>query len=151
MPYSVALIDGLTVNGYRTVAFLRSSDDSAVDAYAAFEALNPKASNEMRSRFDYWIGGGHKDNYFHGWPNDQNRKECFVFKRKQGRTHCRYYGFLINPRPNTAPRYQVCVLVSYATKNSEHTDPTEINAVNALRGMPQIIAAVKTAFPEPKK
>jgi hypothetical protein len=148
MPYSVATIPGLKVSDLRSVAFLAGGEDSAVNAKKVFEKLGEKASNEMLSRFDYWIDGGHKDNYFHGWPNNPQRKECFVFKRKEGRTHHRFYGFLMNPKPLTAPRFQVCILISHATKNEEHTDAVELTAVNTMRTLPEIVRAVKSTFPD---
>lgn len=112
-----------------------------INAKRIFDALNDNPKRDMRGRFDHWLGGGVCDKYFHGWPNDKDRKECFVFKRQ------RFYGFLSNPKPLSDPRFQICVLVSYARKNIEHTDPSELNAINALRIELKVIEAVKKAYP----
>jgi hypothetical protein len=85
---------------------------------------------------------------FHGWPNDKDRKGCFVFKWKQAGTYHRIYGFLFNPRA-TDHGFQACILVSHAKKNTAHTDPSELEIVLKLKTNPQVIAAVKKAF-EPK-
>jgi hypothetical protein len=146
MAYSVIPITGLQPSTHRGLAFLGSTTDATVSAKQVFESLANKQKRDVLARLDYWLSGGRFDKYFHGWPNDKDRKECFVFKWKQAGTYHRLYGFLFHPRPNTDPGFQVCILVSHARKNTEHTDPSELNAVNALRLMPEVIMAVKRTF-----
>ena len=143
MAYLVSPIEGLQQSARRGIAFLESATDGSIDSKQAFDGLNEKSKRDMRGRFDLWLSGDRCDKYFHGWPNDKDRKECFVFKRQRDR----FYGLLCNPRPVTDPRFQVCVLVSHAQKNTEHTDPSELNVVNALRAKLEVIAAVKKAYP----
>jgi hypothetical protein len=104
--------------------------------------------NMVRDRFDHWLQGNAHDKYFHGWPNNPRYKECFVFKGKDGRRHQRLYGFLTHPRPRTAARLLVCVLASHAQKNTEETDPAELNGMNSLRVDVDVIRAVGRAYPE---
>ncbi len=146
MAFSVTLIHGLQPSARRAIAFLECTEDKEIDAKRFFDKLKPKAAYDFKSRFDHWLGGNVFDKYFHGWPNDKERKNCFVFKRKEAGTHHRLYGFLMNPK-STNLGYQVCVLVAHAQKNTEHTDPSELDAVNALRAKREVIEAVRSAFP----
>jgi hypothetical protein len=75
-------------------------------------------------------------------------KECFTFKWKDAGTYHRFYGFLINPRPESDPRFQVCVLVAYASKNDENTDFTILDKIIRLRAREEITQAVKRLFPD---
>jgi hypothetical protein len=148
MPYSASQIKGLQSSARRGLAFLESDTNQEVNAKRFFETLKEKKKLDVLARFDYWIAGGHCDLYFHGWPNDEQRKHCFVFKWKAAGSYYRLYGFLLHPRPLTNPAFQTCTLVSHATKNNANTDPAEINAVNTLRLLPAVVAAVRRAFPE---
>jgi hypothetical protein len=148
MPYSVSPIGGLRSNNRRGLAFLERSDDADINAKAVFERLQEKTKRDLRTRFDHWIDGNHHDKYFHGWPGDERYKECFVFKWRKGKVHHRLYGFLINPKPQENPRYQLCVLVSHGTKTEEYTDLTELDGAKDLRAREEVIRAVKRAFPE---
>lgn len=150
MAYSVTLIEGLGVTKQRCVAFLECTDKS-INAKRVFDALKQKQKDDVLSRFDYWQRGGVFDRYFHGWPNNQERKECFVFRWKEQRNHQRFYGFLTKPKPKTAPGFLVCVLVRYAQKNTEETDSAEFNIINRLRINPEVIEAVKRVFPDKEK
>lgn len=149
MAFSVHAIGGLSYEDYhRGVVFLRSDTNPDVNAEAAFNALNQREQNRMRHKFDWWMQGNNGPvQWFHGF-DDQARELCFVFKRKKGHTHYRYYGFLINPQPRTDPGYRVCVLTNHGQKNTEATDPAETNFANELRINFDVIAAVKRSFPE---
>jgi hypothetical protein len=147
MAYSVWLIPGLDyTQSRRGVAFLESNDNASVNAKKVFGSLNEKHRREMLSRFDYWQRGGIQDKYFHGF--NQPYRNCFVFKRKDAGTYYRYYGFIMNPRILTDPRYQVCILISHVVKNTEQTDLSELNAAIGFRNNQEVVKAVKAAFPE---
>jgi hypothetical protein len=148
MPYSVTLVEGVQASSHRGICFLESESDRDVNGKTVFVGLKAKLKYDMLSRFDYWLGGGTQNKYFHGWPGDKDCGRCFVFKKKEAGTHHRFYGFLINPRSSSDPGFQVCVLVSHARKNSENTDPSELEAVIRLRNRPEVIGAVKRVFPE---
>jgi hypothetical protein len=151
MAYVVTPIKGLSSSARRGLAFVECTTDGDIDGKQVFEGLGDKAKRDVLARFDHWITGNKFDKYFHGWPNDEDRKECFVFKWKKAGAHHRLYGFLLNPRPLTDPGFQVCVLVAHAQKNTHETDPSEMNAINKIRVKPEVIAAVKRAFPEEDK
>lgn len=116
----------------------------------AFQRLSGNIVRQVRSRFDYWIDGGIEPRYFHGWPNNLKYKDCWVFKWKESRRCHRLYGFLCHPRRLSNPRFQLCVLVSHATKNEWETDPTELDDANLLRADVLVIAAIEKAFPDTK-
>lgn len=139
-------ITGLRPSGRRALAFLVSKDGGGADAQDAFTRLNKNREREVRSRFDHWIAGGIKDEYFHGWPNDAKYKKCWVFKWKDKRQRHRLYGFLFHPYPHTDPRFQLCVLVLHATKNEWETDTAELDRVVALQTDPRVVAAIARAF-----
>jgi hypothetical protein len=146
MPYSVTLVEGVQASSHRGVCFLESGSDGDVNGKAVFDGLKAKLRNDVLSRFDYWLGGGKQDKYFHGWPGDRGYKWCFVFKWKEAGTYHRLYGFLFHLPTSSDPGFQVCVLVSHARKNSQNTDPSELEAVMRLRNKPEVIAAVKKAY-----
>jgi hypothetical protein len=148
MSFSVYRIPNLIYGqGRRDVAILESDEEARVQAKEAFGALNDKHRTEMLNKFDAWKRGEHVDKWFHGF-NEQNYRECFVFKRKHAGTYLRFYAFLIHPCPLTDARYQVCILVSHAIKNQERTDPRELDFANVMRTDAQVTACVKRAFPE---
>jgi len=53
--------------------------------------------------------------------------------------------------PKTVPRFQLCVLVSHATKNEWETDLAELGDANSLRVNALVVAAIKKAFPDTKE
>jgi|SRR5712692_11126016 len=147
MAYSATLIGGLHSNDYRGLAFLECTEDRNINAKEIYEEFRENQRRNLRGRFDLWLDGGHNDLYFHGFPSYRQYKECFMFKLREKRTHHRFYGFLIHPRPAN-PRFQACALVSHGRKNEEHTDFTELDRINALRVMPEVTQAVESAFSE---
>src|SRR6266542_1283397 len=110
--YTVRPVSGLRQSPHRSVAFLLSDEDEDINAAETFDRLIPAKRRAVLDRFDYWISGGHNDDYFHGWPNEPSYKDCFVFKWKDGRQRHRLYGFLCHPLLQTNRRFQLCVLVS---------------------------------------
>lgn len=146
--FTVEEIPNLQQAKDRSIAFLVCPEDAGIDAKKVFEGLSAEKQRLVRDRFDYWLQRGKHKLYFHGWDHPPY-KDCFVFKWKEGRQHQRLYGFLIHPRPMTDNRLEVCVLVSHAQKNTEETDPTELNGANALRVNLEVVRAVKKTYPEP--
>ena len=76
---------------------------------------------DVLARFDYWNGGGHPGLYSHGRPNGKQRKQLRV-----------------QVENGLRPLQAICFLASSETI----ADPAEINAVNSLRLLPAVIAAV---------
>lgn len=148
--YAVVRIDGLKHSERRGIIFLVREDDDDLNAARIFNALGPKQMRGVLDRFDLWIDGGVRDNYFHGWPNIPEYKHCFVFKWKHKNQNQRLYGFLYHPQPKTRPRFQLCVLITHATKKDWETDPRELDGANEVRINLQVIAAIKVVFPEVK-
>jgi hypothetical protein len=148
--YAVVPIDGLKPSDRRGIVFLVREDDDGLDAARTFKAFASKQEREVRNRFDYWIGGGVCDRYFHGWPNRAEYKQCFVFKWTDRKGNHRFYGFLCHPQPRTNPRFQLCVIASHAIKRRWSTDPRELDGTNALRVCLEVMAAIRGSFPERK-
>jgi hypothetical protein len=143
--YSVRRIEGLKQSSRRVVVFLECEQDEDIDAAAAFEKLDENRERELRDRFDYWIDGFHHDKYFHGWKAPGYR-ECFVFKWKHKRKNHRFYAFLCHPKKPSNYRFQLCVLVSHATKSVWNTDSSELDGANKLRVNPDVISAIQNEF-----
>jgi hypothetical protein len=142
MSFSVALIPGLKQVHVRGLAFLDCDEDADVNAKKVFEALKPKRQYTVRDRFDHWLDGGQFKKYHHGWPNDPDRRNCYVFKWLDGNTGHRLYGFLCHPR-GSDPKFQVCVLVAHSQKNENETEQWVINLVNRLRLDPDVLKDVR--------
>lgn len=122
---------------------------SRLDAKMAFEALNAKRDIELRTRFDHWLAGVQpNDRWFHGWPNDQDVKECFCFRWIERSRRHRLYGFLCNPQPKTNPRFQLCVLAYHDVKNDESTDRNLLLRLMKLRSDTTVRAAIGFEFPD---
>jgi len=150
MQFSVSTVNGVRASKRRGIAFLESATDSRIDARTAFDGLKENDERNLRARFDHWLDGNTHDKYFHGWPNLEKYKQCFVFKWKKAGTNHRLYGFLYNPKPLTDPGFQVCVLVAHAQKSDE-TDFTILDYINELRTTQLVSQAIKAAFAEPRK
>jgi hypothetical protein len=146
--FTVTRVPEFGCDGKRGLGFLVSSSDKLIDAKAAYFALTGKRRDELRSRFDYWLGGGVYDDYFHGWPNEPAYKRCFCFRWKEVKLRYRMYGFLCHPRPKTQPEYEVCILFGHVPKTTWETDPSYKDKANSLRLNTEVIKAVKKAFPE---
>jgi hypothetical protein len=140
--YCVEFISGHNV-GRRALAWLINSSKKAINAKAVFEKLADKDERDLRRRFDYWLDGGRKDNWFHGFPNSQDHKRCFVFKLKNSR----FYGFLCNPDDNH-PNFLLCVLIIHAKKNQWETDLSELDRICEFRDNQDVQA--KTKIPKEK-
>ena len=146
MSYAVEQIEGLRYSDRRAVVFLTSNEDEDLNAFDEFQQLPTNTDRKVRDRMDYWIGGGIHDDYFHGWPNDPEKKECFSFRWNEKRQRHRFYGFLHHPYLQTDPRFLLCVLLTHAIKNDWNTDPGELNKANTLRVDPCVLAAIKMVF-----
>jgi hypothetical protein len=141
--FIVDRIPGLRPSPTRGLAFLECLGDPEIDAKRVFDKLREKKRNDLRGRFDLWLDEGRCDLYFHGWPNNPDYKNCWVFKWKNAGAYHRLYGFLIK-----AKDYIVCVLVSHAQKNTPHTDPSELKGAEALRLNLEVNMAAREEFPD---
>ena len=144
--YAVRVVDGLQPSSRRAIAFLECASDAAIEAREIFDGLSTTKEREVRSRFDHWISNGTNDDWFHGFPNDREHKDCFTFKWKENRQCHRFYGFLSNAKPIEEPRFQACVLAYHAIKNTWQTDYTILDRCIRLFQNPDVIRAIITAF-----
>jgi hypothetical protein len=142
--YYVELIQGHKI-ARRGLAFLVCEDDKNIDAKSVFEGLTLNRERLVRSRFDYWLVGGINNNWFHGWPNSQDYKDCFVFKWTEKRQNHRLYGFLCNPLTKYR-HFRLCVLVSHAKKNVWETNPTQLDLINRIKENDKVKKAVMDAL-----
>jgi hypothetical protein len=144
------LAPGITQSTGRSIGFLEGVDE--LDAGEVFDELPEKVEMTVRSRMEHWISGNNQPGaWFHGFPNDPDHKECFVFKWNEKRQGNRFYGFVCNPWPETNPRFQLCVLNLHATKNEFETDLAELNRVNDWRTSFGARQAIGYTYPEYRK
>jgi hypothetical protein len=141
-------IAGLKVSKHRGLAFL-TGDHKRLDAAQVFSDLTGKERNDVRARFDSWLNGVVHDNWYHGWPNDENYKHCFSFRWTNKRGKQRLYGFLWNPK-ESQPSFQVCILHTHDIKKEWNTDKTILDFANYLRSHPDVLAAVAAFFGDKK-
>ena len=145
MPWSVVPVKGIQPNPYRGIAFLLCAEEVRVNGEIVYNKLKEKNQRNVLNRFDHWLGGNICDKYFHGWPNLEEYKECFVFKWKQAGANHRLYGFLCHPKP-AARGFQACILVLHSQK-TDQSDFSYLDYINELRTLPNVILAVRRAFP----
>lgn len=142
--YRIVRIDGL-IDTRRSVVFLEClPEDKFINALSYYVGAKDKIRLDFLGRFGHWLSGQTCDKYFHGWPNEETRRQCFVFKKEAGSVHQRLYGFLTHPKPEEG-RFQACVLVHHTQKTDE-TDPNVMKAVEALRLTKDVQDAVRAAF-----
>jgi len=144
-PYSISIISGLRQSTRRAVGLLTDSTDASIDAATQFTALEPKHDRTVRSRMDYWIDFGHKDEWFHGWPQSLAYKECFVFKWDEKKVHRRLYGFLCHPL-RRSPAFQLCVLCYHDIKSRADTDFAILDRINGLRTAAGVVNELRRLF-----
>jgi hypothetical protein len=143
--YVFATVPGQSV-GRRAIGFLEEVGTSSLNAKARFDSLAPVKDRDVRKKFDYWLGDGRHDNWFHGWPNDHDVKECFCFKWDEKRQHHRFYGFLCHPQPKRNPPFRVCVLAYHDVKNDESTNRNLLIRSMKLRGDVMVRMAISLVF-----
>ncbi len=141
-PYVVELVDGNPPTSRRGLAFLICKSNPDINAKSTFDELNINRQRQIRTRFQWWLDGKVNDKWFHGWPNEPSHKDCFVFKWKENRQNHRLYGFLCHPLTNN-PRFQLCVLVSHASKNQLHTNPRELDGANKFKENEKVKKAIQ--------
>jgi len=149
--YKVEKVAQLRESQRRSIAFLLVNGDENINGAKVFQSLDPRRRRELLTRFDLWIDGGRRDNYFHGWPNDRRYKDCFTFKWKNRSQDQRFYGFLCNPCQKTNASFQVCVIVSCAPKSQFHTETGHLTRAGALRSNAEVLEAVSSEFCSPQK
>jgi hypothetical protein len=131
----------------RGIGFL-DGEDNELDAAEVFDSLPEKTLRTVRSRMDYWLQGGVHDKWFHGWPNVAEYKNCFVFKWDEKKQSHRLYGFLCHPKPESAPGFRLCVLITHALKDDFDTDLSILDRVNQYGQDQRTIMAIRTTYLE---
>lgn len=147
-PITFRLAEGFNFER-RSIGFLEGSDD--LDAGLTFDRLPPNTQKKVRSRMDHWLTGGIHDPYFHGWPNDPRYKGCFVFKWEERKVGQRLYGFLCNPKPESEPSFQSCVLVAYDKKAAQDTDPKNLERAKRWSNDLRATEAISNTYAEYKR
>jgi hypothetical protein len=139
------LVPRMRQGSARAVGFLEG--DSELTARIEFDALSDKARMILMARFEYWAAGNNgPDQYFHGWPNDREVKECFTFKLNENR----FYGFLVNPQQKTRRAFQVCVLCMFDEKYRQDSCRTILKRVMKWYASEEAGEAIAKVFPDAK-
>jgi hypothetical protein len=95
--------------------------------------------------FRSWIDDEVRPKYHHGWDpkRDPEFSVAYVFRWDYPRhKHRRLYGFLVTPRP----RFEVCTLCCFGSKDEEHTGPVVRQTVIAMSKNPEVNEAVRRVF-----
>ena len=114
----------------RSVALLEYPA-SYVDITKAYSALDERY---YLKSFDVWMDGHSRPKRYHGWnPSDYDGRyaHCYVFKNVDAGE--RLYGFLCRPKEPADFEYEMCVLVLYAKKKKDKTDPAELARAERMR------------------
>lgn len=135
---SITITAGLN-HAHRAVAVLRHPA-SYVDAADQFAGLGADGDRHYRRGFDLWIGNARRQKRYHGFDESGFRK-CFTFKNVDAGE--RFYGFLCRPKEPIDPHFELCVLVCYAKKKTDATDPAQLNRAEAMRQDPQVLEALR--------
>jgi hypothetical protein len=130
----------------RGLAFLIFPGNANVTAKIEFDRLKDNDKRWFKSIFDFWLDGGIRPAYFHGWDTDEfegKYTQLFVFKQRS-RKH-RFYGFLCHPKDNNLS-YEQCVLVNYASKGAWETDERILRACEDVRQNPDVQREIRICF-----
>jgi hypothetical protein len=136
------LLLGLSSPDRRAVGLLEG--DQQLNATNKFDELRSKDRDTLRSRMDRWCDGQPgPTKYFHGW-NEEEHRECMVFKLNDNR----FYGFKCHPLPLSSPSFMLCVLNIHAYKRERETDDAELDRVNQWRTNPRTRSAIAQVYSE---
>jgi hypothetical protein len=141
------LVPGVIPSAGRGAGFLEG--DEELNAGAVFAGLQEKAQRTVKSRMDYWVAGFNSPiHWFHGFPNDPDHDQCFVFKWDEKRVGQRLYGFLCNPLPLSNRGFRLCVLCIHVTKTEKDTDLAILDRVNDWKNNLATAEAIAKIYPE---
>lgn len=138
---SITITVGLK-HARRAVAFL-SHPASFVDGVTTFEALSVNSERHYRRGFDLWLGNARRPKRYHGFDHSEYKGKytrCFTFKNVDAGE--RFYGFLCRPKTSADPHFEMCVLVCYAKKKRDETDPTQLERAEKMRKDPLVLSAL---------
>ncbi len=132
-------------HAHRAVALLTHSA-SFVDAAIKFEKLASNSERHYLRGFDLWLGDAHRPKRYHGFNKSEyggRFTKCFTFKNVD--VGERFYGFLCRPKDPSDPHFEMCVLVCYAKKKKDETDPSQLERADKMRKDPLVISALEDA------
>jgi hypothetical protein len=96
-------------------------------------------------RFRSWMSGATNPKHHHGWDpkKDPEFAMAYVFRWDYpSQKHRRLYGFLMTPRP----RFEVCTLCCFGSKDEEQTDPVIRQTIISMSKNSKVNEAVRKAF-----
>jgi hypothetical protein len=109
----------------------------------AFNDLDEADERYYRKSFDYWMGDHHQPKRHHGWSQSDFKgkyTECYVFKHVDEAE--RIYGFLARPTVSENRNREVCVLVNFAEKKTDKTNPADLERAERMRKEPNVQKAL---------
>jgi hypothetical protein len=143
MPKCLIRIESQLTHAHRSVAIVKEHGSASVNIGPIFAGLKLSEERYYRKSFEYWVGGFHINERFHGWNKTQHGgkyTKCFVFKNVS--QAARLYGFLCRPKPADSD-YEMCILVLFAQKKKWKTDTGELERAKAMINDPDILNALK--------
>jgi hypothetical protein len=136
----------------RALAYLIFEGDNNVNVapvLARLSAAKRTADEDEQTivwgRFRSWIDGESRPKYHHGWDStrDPEFSMAYVFRwDHHSHQHRRLYGFLTTPRP----RFEVCTLCCFGSKDEERTDPVVRQTIIAMSKHQAVNEAVRNVF-----
>lgn len=131
----------------RGIGFLEGHGE--LNAATVFDDLSAKPKRDLRAFMGEWVSGKDRpESRFHGWPNDEECKMCFVFKAKEKNRNHRFYGYLCNPLTKTNPPFRLCVLCIQALKKERESDRSELLRVKIWSESTAAQEAIRQFFPD---
>ncbi|MBA2703128.1 MAG: hypothetical protein H0U60_04660 [Blastocatellia bacterium] len=143
MPECLIRIVSQLTHTRRSVAVIEKHASPSANLGGFFGLAGDSDNKYHRKSFDYWVGGHHVNERFHGWNKSQHDGKytrCFVFKNVSAAE--RLYGFLCRPKTDDE-NYEMCVLVLYAEKKKWKTDTAELERAKAMINDPDVLAALR--------
>lgn len=127
----IEFVPGHVQTKKRGIVFLKEPDLRFVIAFDQFHKLSKTCKKQFHKGIGYWIDGIPRKKRHHGWDKSEHNgkyTDCYVFKCNDNNSRHRFYGFLFHPLRND-PSYQLCVLVTHATKDTQSTDVKNLDKV----------------------
>jgi hypothetical protein len=112
------------------------------------KSLSENQKRELKVNLERWLDGhnGPKSR-FHNFEGDSIAPMAFVFKAQDHR----FYGYKVNPLPNTSPSLQAIVLCSHAVKPGYETDPALKSFIRKMAESSDSSFALKSVFDDTPK
>jgi hypothetical protein len=145
-PIKFRLFGQVRQNVNRKLGVLAGTSD--LNVAAGIKTLSANQKRELKVRLERWLDGHNgPKKHFHHFEGDSIAPMAFVFKVNDHR----FYGYKLNPLPNTEPSLQVIVLCSHAIKQGYETDSDEKRFIKKMAESADSAFVLKEVFDDTPK